>query len=151
MLADTGHLDVAYDLLFQDTEPSWLVMVDRGATTVWEEWGGVDVDGNPHASLNHYSKGAVIGFLHQYVAGLQLLEPGYRRFRVAPRPGGGITRASAHHDSPHGRIEVEWTRDGDQGQISVTVPQGTEGILELPDGTLVRLGSGDHERTWLGS
>ena len=45
VLADTGHLDVAYDLLFQDTEPSWLVMVDRGATTVWEEWGGVDADG----------------------------------------------------------------------------------------------------------
>ena len=31
VLADTGHLDVAYDLLFQNTEPSWLVMVDRGA------------------------------------------------------------------------------------------------------------------------
>ena len=56
-------------------------MVDRGATTVWEEWGGVDDEGNPHASLNHYSKGAVIGFLHRYVAGLQVLEPGYRRFR----------------------------------------------------------------------
>ena len=93
VLADTGHLDVAYDLLFQDTEPSWLVMVDRGATTVWEEWGGIDADGRPHASLNHYSKGAVITFLHQYVAGLQLLEPGYRRFRVAPRPGGGLTWA----------------------------------------------------------
>ena len=94
VLADTGHLDVAYDLLFQDTEPSWLVMVDRGATTVWEEWGGVDADGDPHASLNHYSKGAVISFLHQYVAGLQLLEPGYRRFRVAPQPG------RRHHQRP---------------------------------------------------
>ena len=42
VLADTGHLDVAYELLLQDTEPSWLVMVDRGATTVWERWNGVD-------------------------------------------------------------------------------------------------------------
>ena len=107
VLADTGHLDVAYDLLFQDTEPSWLVMVDRGATTVWEEWGGVDADGVPHASLNHYSKGAVITFLHQYVAGLQLVEPGYRRFRVAPRPGGGITWAQARTTAaPTARIEV---------------------------------------------
>jgi alpha-L-rhamnosidase len=68
-------------------------MVDRGPTTVWEEWGGVDADGNPHASLNHYSKGAVISFLHQYVAGLQVVAPGYRRFRVAPRPGGGLSSA----------------------------------------------------------
>src|SRR5690606_6257203 len=111
-LADTGHLDVAYDVLSQDTEPSWLVMVDRGATTVWEEWGGVDADGNPHASLNHYSKGAVISFLHRYVAGLRPVEPGYRRFLVQPCPGGGITSARTHHDSPHGRIAVAWRDEG---------------------------------------
>ena len=83
VLADSGHLDVAYELLLQDTEPSWLAMIDRGATTVWERWNGVDADGVPHESLNHYSKGAVISFLHRYVAGIQLLEPGYRHFRVA--------------------------------------------------------------------
>ena len=147
-LADTGNLDVAYDLLFQDTEPSWLVMVDRGATTVWEEWGGVDANGNAHASLNHYSKGAVISFLHQYVAGLQLLEPGYRRFRVRPRPGGGITSARAHHDSPHGRIEVAWAVDGDRGHLALTVPAGTEAEVELPDGTAEAVAAGVHELTW---
>ena len=144
VLADTGHLDVAYDLLFQDTEPSWLVMVDRGATTVWEEWGGVDADGVPHASLNHYSKGAVITFLHQYVAGLQLVEPGYRRFRVAPRPGGGLTWAEARHDSPHGPIEVRWDRDGDRIDLRVTVPPGTTAEIELPGATAVTVGPGQH-------
>ena len=144
VLADTGHLDVAYDLLFQDTEPSWLVMVDRGATTVWEEWGGVDADGNPHASLNHYSKGAVISFLHQHVAGLQLVEPGYRRFRVAPRPGGGITWARAHHDSPFGRIEVRWEAVVDRIELDVTVPPGTTATVELPSGERREVGPGRH-------
>ncbi len=148
VLADTGHLDVAYDLLFQDTEPSWLVMVDRGATTVWEEWGGIDADGNPHASLNHYSKGAVIGFLHQYVAGLQLVEPGYRRFRVAPHPGHGITWAHVHHDCPHGRIDVRWTVEDGAGTVDVTVPDGTTADLVLPDGTTDTLTPGTHTRTW---
>ena len=74
MLADTGHLDVAYELLLQDTEPSWLVMIDRGATTVWERWNGVNADGVPHESLNHYSKGAVVSFLHRYTAGIELLD-----------------------------------------------------------------------------
>ncbi len=100
VLADHGHLDVAYDLLLQDTEPSWLHMTEHGATTIWEDWDGVRPDGTASHSLNHYSKGAVIGFLHRYVAGLQIVEPGYRRFRVAPRPGGGITSARTHHDSP---------------------------------------------------
>jgi alpha-L-rhamnosidase len=149
VLADTGNLDVAYDLLLQDTEPGWLVMVDRGATTIWEEWGGIDADGRPHASLNHYSKGAVVTFLHQYVAGIQLLEPGYRRFRVAPRPGGGLTSARAHHDAPAGRIEVAWAlADDGEGRLEVTVPPDTDAAIDLPDGTADTVGPGHHRRAW---
>lgn len=36
-LADAGHLDLAYELLLQNTPPSWLAMINRGATTVWED------------------------------------------------------------------------------------------------------------------
>jgi alpha-L-rhamnosidase len=144
ILADTGHLDVAYDLLFQDREPSWLVMVDRGATTVWEEWSGVNADGVAHASLNHYSKGAVITFLHEYVAGLQLIEPGYRRFRVAPRPSAEIEWAEAHHDSPYGRIDVRWEQHGQQLDVHVGVPPGTTADVILPDGKARTFTSGRH-------
>ena len=144
VLADNGHLDVAYDLLFQDTEPSWLTMVDRGATTVWEEWSGVDADGVPHASLNHYSKGAVLTFLHQHVAGLQPLEPGYRRFRVAPRPGGGISWAEAHHESPYGLISVRWEQCATDLVLHVRVPAGTSADVVLPSGTTTSLRCGPH-------
>ena len=149
VLTDSGHLDVAYELLFQNTAPSWLLMIERGGTTVLEEWEGIDADGVAHASLNHYSKGAVISFLHRYVAGLQIVEPGYRRFRVAPRPGGGITGARTHHDSPQGRIEVAWQlSDDDYGHVDVTVPAGAEAELALPDSTTATLASGRHHRTW---
>ncbi|MGP0031607.1 MAG: family 78 glycoside hydrolase catalytic domain [Acidimicrobiales bacterium] len=137
VLADTGHLDVAYELLLRDTPPSWLTMVERGASTVWELWEGVDADGGAHDSLNHYSKGAVISFLHCYVAGIRLLDehPGYRRFRVEPRPGGGLSWAEAVHDSPYGRIESSWhTADGCL-EATVTVPPGTMADVVLPDGT----------------
>ena len=50
VLADSGHLGPAYQLLLQDTSPSWLTMVGRGATTMWEEWDGVDEHGVPHGS-----------------------------------------------------------------------------------------------------
>ena len=102
-------------------------MVDRGATTVWESWEGIDEEGRPHDSLNHYSKGAVISFLHNYVAGITLLDghPAYRRFRVEPRPGGGITWAEAVHDSPYGRIESSWHTDGESLRLTVTAPPGT--------------------------
>ncbi len=134
VLAESGHPDVAYDLLLQRTPPSWLTMVERGATTVWEHWEGIDAHGVAHESLNHYSKGAVISFLHRYVAGIQILEgqPGYRRFRVAPVPGGGLTWARAVHDAPYGRIESSWRRVADRFELTVMVPAGTEAEVELP-------------------
>jgi alpha-L-rhamnosidase len=149
VLADHGHLDLAYELLFQDTEPSWLSMVDRGATTIWEDWDAFR-HGNASHSLNHYSKGAVVSFLHRYLAGLQLVEPGWRRFRVAPRPGGGIASARTYHDSPHGRIAVAWRLTDAGGELDVAVPAGTEAELVLPDGKSEVLQPGGHRRRWSG-
>ena len=87
----------AYALLMQTECPSWLYPVTMGATTVWERWDSLLPDGsvNPGdmTSFNHYALGSVVDWLHRTVGGLAPLEPGYRRFRVAPRPGGGLTSA----------------------------------------------------------
>jgi alpha-L-rhamnosidase len=137
VLAESGHVDVAYELLLQDSAPSWLTMIERGATTVWEDWDGIAADGHAKASLNHYSKGAVISFLHQYVAGIQLVDDavGYRRFRIEPRPGGGLTWAQGTHDAPYGRIDSSWRVEGDRFHLVATVPPGTACDVVLPDGS----------------
>ena len=84
----------------------------------------------------------MIAFLHRYVAGLQRLEPTWRRFRVQPRPGGGITSASAEHVTPHGLASVDW-RLGERLEVSVTVPPGCVAEVVLPSGTH-EVGPGTH-------
>lgn len=91
----------------------------------------------------------MISFLHRYVAGLQIVEPGYRRFRVAPQPGGGITRARTWHESPHGRIEVAWELGGPEERLEISVPPGTEAKLTLPPGTAGVVGPDAHRHTGL--
>lgn len=150
-LAEAGRVDTAYALLLQDTEPSWLTMIDRGATTVWERWDGVDQHGDAHGSLNHYSKGAVASFLHRHVAGLQPTAPGYRTFQVRPLPGGGLTWATLRHDSPFGPIEVAWRIDDDAFELDVQVPPGTSAQVVLPDGSTEEVGPGPHHRRVTGS
>jgi alpha-L-rhamnosidase len=152
-LSRTGHLDTAYELLFQTECPSFLYPVTMGATTIWERWDAVKPDGSLNrtgmTSLNHYALGAVAAWLHRVVAGLAPLEPGYRRIRVAPQPGGGLTHASATHDTPHGRARSAWAF-GDAGQfvLDVTVPEGASAEVVLPnhpdDGRIEHVGPGEH-------
>jgi alpha-L-rhamnosidase len=148
VLADHGHLDLAYEVLLQRTAPSWLAMRDQGATTIWEGWHPFDAEGKVKESLNHFSMGAVVGFLHRYVAGLEVLEPGYRRFRVAPRPGGGVTWANTHHDSPLGRIEVSWRVADGTGTVEVVVPEGATAEVVLPGRAPEVVTTGTHVRSW---
>ncbi|UGQ10454.1 glycoside hydrolase family 78 protein [Yinghuangia sp. ASG 101] len=145
-LADAGHLDVAYELLLQDAPPSWLAMTDRGATTVWEEWDGIDDHGVPHASLNHYSKGAVISFLHRHTAGIRLRDdaPGYHHFDIRPQPGGELTWAEAEFDSVHGRIAAHWRIEHGRFHLTATVPPGTTATVTLPNGHTTEAGPGEH-------
>jgi alpha-L-rhamnosidase len=76
------------------------------------------------------------------VAGIQLTDPAYRRFRVETRRGGGVTWAEALHDSPYGRIESSWHEDGTTFRLTVTVPPGTVADVVMPDGSCRDQGPG---------
>lgn len=147
VLADAGHADVAFRVLFQRSSPSWLGMLDRGATTIWEDWDGVDADGVAHESLNHYSKGAAARFLHSHVLGLRQADDSvaWERFVVAPLVPPGVTWASGHLDTPQGRIEVAWEATGGELSVSVQVPVGAHATVALPNGMLGAVGSGHHQ------
>ncbi|MDQ0798757.1 hypothetical protein QF050_000396 [Arthrobacter sp. SLBN-112] len=156
VLAENGEVDLAYQLLMQDSEPSWLAMVDRGATTVWELWNGIDAAGGAHQSLNHYSKGAVVTFLHRYTAGLRQApgSAGWERTIIEPRPGAGLTSASTSHQGPRGLIQVDWTiaegtavegiQDDAVLTLTATIPAGTTAQVLLPGEPAAVVGPGTH-------
>jgi alpha-L-rhamnosidase len=147
VLVTTGYPDVAYELLLQRTSPSWLAMIDRGATTVWEDWDGIDERGDAHESLNHYSKGAVVRFLHTHTLGLQQVDgsTAWEEFVVQPVPGGGLTWASGEFDSPQGRIAVDWRLMAGQLRVRVEVPGGSRARIVFPNGVEATAGPGVFE------
>jgi alpha-L-rhamnosidase len=149
-LTDAGAVDDAYLLLRQTECPSWLYPVTMGATTIWERWDSLLPDGtvNPGAmtSFNHYALGAVADWMHRVIGGLAPAEPGYRRLRVEPRPGGGLTWARTAHQTPYGLAEVSWRRAGGRLTVDITVPAGTTADVVLPGGASpVTAGPGRHE------
>jgi alpha-L-rhamnosidase len=146
-LADHGQAAAAMRLLHSHQSPSWLAMLDRGATTMWEWWNGVE-GAEVRGSLNHYSKGAVAAFLHSHVAGLRLpSEPGIddaggRLVLIEPIAIGTIASAEAYLDLPVGRASVAWSHHAGTAEITVTVPH--RAVLRLPEGTTHTLTEGTH-------
>jgi alpha-L-rhamnosidase len=146
VLADTGHAVVAHQLLLQRTTPSWLGMIDRGATTIWEEWEGIDRNGLASGSLNHYSKGAVIRYLQTHILGLaqDADSVAWEQFTVAPTIPTHLTWARGHFDSPQGRITVEWNEEGPELILHVSVPTSATALVSWGD-MPTRVGAGLHE------
>lgn len=137
-LVETGHSDVAFGMLLNQECPGWLYGVKMGASTTWERWDSMLPDGsiNPGdmTSFNHYAYGAVATFLHERVAGLACLEPGWSKVRVEPVVGADITRASASHLSPYGKVAVKWEIvEGKRFRIDVVVPEGVRAEICIPD------------------
>ncbi len=147
-LSENGRLDLAYKLLLNEDYPSWLYPLSKGATTIWEHWDGIKPDGTMWSddmnSLNHYAYGAIADWIVSVVAGIDSEAgpggAGYRRSVVRPRPGGGLTRASAAQKTPYGTLSSAWTLDGTRLTLEVTVPHNTAATVVLPAGDIVENG-----------
>ena len=133
-LWDTGHRDLARAVLLQREAPSWLYEVDRGATTVWEAWDGIDPDGSVRAvSLNHYAFGCVDDWLYRRVAGIRPASPGWRSAVIEPDLDAGVRSVEAAVPTPYGELAVAWEREGGTASIRVEVPHGVSARLVLPE------------------
>jgi len=143
LLSSVGLTDVAYRLLHQDTCPSWMYQIRRGATTIWERWDGIREDGTFQTptmnSYNHYAFGAVAQWLFGYVAGIRPLEPGFRCVLIAPEPGGELTWVRASYHSVRGRIACRWRKRDDSLDVAAEIPPNVEAIVELPADSLERV------------
>ena len=140
VLADHGHADTAYRLLFQEDCPGWLYAVKKGATTIWETWDGVRPDGTVHDSLNHYSYGAISGWLFSGVCGIRLKAG---KLKIQPCPHASMGYANAAWDSPVGRIESAWAYEGNQLRFHFSVPISAE--IRLPNGKILNVEKGEYD------
>lgn len=130
-LADNGHVETAYKLLLQDGCPGWLYPVKHGATTIWEAWDGVREDGTVHDSFNHYTFGAISGWLFGGVCGICLEA---EKLTLCPKPSRLLGSASARWDSPVGTIESSWRYEENKLVFVFAVPANVRADIVLPNG-----------------
>ena len=113
-LTDIGAADVAYQLLLQRNNPSWLYSVDQGATTIWERWNSYTKEGGfgpvSMNSFNHYAYGAVTEWMYGYMAGIMYDrdQPGFQHVILQPTPDQVIQSVDCTYDSAYGSIISNW-------------------------------------------
>jgi alpha-L-rhamnosidase len=156
-LSDFGRTDVAYDLLMQTSFPSWLYPVTCGATSTWERWDSLTPDGKVNevddgpkgmVSFNHYAYGAAASWMYTRMCGLQIVKPGYKEFKIAPMPGGGITWASICRKTAYGEIKSRWDIEDDIFRLTFTVPEQTKAIVVGFDGSETVYEPGAYSVEW---
>ena len=128
-LSRYGQSKKAYDLLLQKDKPGWLYAVKRGCTTIPESWDCFDENGDPHESFNHYSYGAICGWLMDSVCGIQVSDGA---IIIEPCPDKRLGFAEASYDSPYGMIVSRWSYEGDSVRYHIEIPANRNAELRLP-------------------
>ncbi|HKK19797.1 MAG TPA: family 78 glycoside hydrolase catalytic domain [Opitutales bacterium] len=133
-----GRTDLALEVLFKETYPSWFYSIHQGATTMWERWNSYsheDGFGNDKMnSFNHYAYGAIGQWIYERIAGLapDPEEPGYKHIFIQPALGVPLEQAAAELETPHGLARSAWEKEGSTLVLEATIPPNSGGTLRLP-------------------
>ena len=151
-LTENGMDDIAYELLFQRRNPSWLYSIDNGATTIWERWNSYMADKGmgPQGmnSFNHYAYGCVCEWIWETVAGIAAdpAQPGFRHIVMRPIPDRRLGHVEAEYHSAAGLIKSAWEYEGKDWCWKFVIPEGATASVTLPGETKAQeYGSGEHQ------
>ena len=144
-LTENGMEDIAYELLFQRKNPSWLYSVDNGATTIWERWNSYMLDKGmgPRGmnSFNHYAYGCVCEWIWETAAGIASdpASPGFKHIIMKPVPDKRLGYVTAEYNSASGIIKSAWKYEGDKWIWNFTIPEGATASVTVPGETESKL------------
>ncbi|MFS0776680.1 family 78 glycoside hydrolase catalytic domain [Neobacillus sp. 3P2-tot-E-2] len=148
-LSENNLHDLAGTLFLKEDFPSWLYAVKKGATTIWERWNSIlpngDFDTSGMNSLNHYAYGSIGEWMYRKLAGINQLEPGYKKILLKPQFIKGITSVEATFNSVYGEIKSAWICRGKRITVDILIPANTTALVYLPEKeNPIEVGSGSY-------
>lgn len=122
-----GEAEFMYSMLKKRDFPSYLYMIDNGATTTWEYWNG-------YRSRIHNCFNGIGSWFYEALGGITPDEkhPGYEHVFIAPQYVDGLTNVKVTKPTPYGNIHSEWKVEGKVFTLSVSIPFGSSATVTLP-------------------
>ena len=128
-LSEGGQGDVLCDMLTRADGPGYAYQLKKGATSLTEAW-----DTNPGSSQNHCMLGHIEEWFYRGLGGIACdpSGPGFKKIVVKPQIAGDLGGAQVTYESPYGRIDSAWKREGGVLTMNVTIPQNTTATVNVP-------------------
>ncbi len=122
--AKYGMNDLISEFITRTEHPSYYAFVLDGETTLGEYW-----ENNPRSHC-HDMMGHIIEWYYNGVAGIKVLEPGFKKISIKPYMPKSMNEFSCSYNSVRGMIKVNAKRNGDKIEVNVSVPDGIEYNVE---------------------
>jgi len=130
-LLENNRNDLIDIMVNQKTYPGWGYMVEKGATTCWEQWNGF-------YSQIHSCFPYIGGWFYRGLAGIQWdpENPGFKNIIFRPAFVKSVDWVNCSYKSPYGLIHSNWQKKDGEITLNITVPVNTTATVYLPAGTI---------------
>ena len=138
VLSEFGKADLALEMITRPDAPSWANFVERGATTLWENFAMEIVKDSSRSdgSTNHHCHSHISGWFIKSIAGICFNpnKDNLNEVLIKPQFAKVLNFAEGYHICPSGKIFSRWEREGDGIVLTLEIPNGMSAVAQLPDG-----------------
>ncbi len=146
VLSQFGHSELAYKMITRPDYPSYGNWLERGATTLWEDFFPDDAYSKPQ-SMNHHFWGDISAWFIKTLSGINLNPQGndINHLEIRPSFVKALDFAQGYITAPSGKINSSWKREKTNIILEVDVPENmiAKVILEngysFSDGTCTKI------------
>jgi len=126
-LLEINRNDLVDTYVNKKTYPGWGYMVEKGATTCWEQWNG-------YYSQIHSCFPYIGGWFYRGLAGIRWdpETPGFKHVILRPGLVKSIDWVKCSYESPYGEIVSNWNLDNGSFTWDITVPPNTTAKVYVP-------------------
>lgn len=131
VLSEFGDSDLAFKMIIRPDFPSYGNWIERGATTLWEDFLPDKV-----YSMNHHFWGDISSWFIKRIAGIQFNPEGNDITNLVIKPAfiKSLDNAQAYYTSPFGKIISSWKRSGNDIMLSLQIPDKIKASVYLQKG-----------------
>jgi len=118
--------DNKFEVIAENIRARWSALLADGESTFRETW-----QLEPMTSKCHAWSATPTFDLSTDVLGVSLIEPGFKRLRIAPQIV-NLQWARGKFPTPHGEASVAWKYNANRFELNVTVPRGCAAEIVCP-------------------